>query len=91
MRQLRRAACLSKPTKTDSAVGFTEYTEIDACGSYVGQLMCHQPFAAAGGYGTRGRLPQLEHVRGRERLRRPTCVAVASAKVRERIHISEGH
>ena len=47
--------------------------------TYLGQLLCHQPSAAVGGYQTRGRLPLLEHVRGRDRLRRPSSEAVASA------------
>ena len=69
----------AKPTSTYSAVVLTECTETDACGSYVGQLLCHQPPAAVGGYETRGRLPLLEHVRGRDRLCRPGSEAVASA------------
>ena len=73
------AAPTAKPTSTYSAVVLTEYTETDACGSYVGQLLCHQPPAAVGGYETRGRLPLLEHVRGRDLLCRPSSEAVASA------------
>ena len=69
----------AKPTSTYSAVGLTKYTEIDACGSYVGQLLGNQPSTAVGGYQTRGRLPLLENVRGRDRLRRPSSEAVASA------------
>ena len=79
----------AKPTSTYSAVVLTECTETDACGSYVGQLLCHPP-PAVGGYETRGRLSLLGHVKGRDRLRRPSSEAVASAvlccKVRERIH-----
>ena len=69
----------AKPTNTYSAVVLTKYTEIGACVSYVGQLLRHQPPAAVGGYETRGRLPLLEHVRGRDRLCRPGSEAVASA------------
>ena len=75
------AALTAKPTRMYSAVVLSEYTETDACGSYVGQLSCHQPRAAVGGYETRERLPLLEHVRSRDRLRRPGSEAVASAVV----------
>ena len=73
------AAPTAKPTSTYSAVVLTDYTEIDACGSYVGPLLCHQPPTAVGGYQTRRRLRLLEHVRGRDRLHRPNSEPVASA------------
>ena len=57
----------------------TEYTETDACDSYVEQFLCHQPPAAVGGYETGGRLPLLEHVRGRDGLLRSSSEAAAFA------------
>ena len=68
----------AKPRSTYSAVVLPEYSQTDACGSYVGRLLCHQRPAAVGGYETRARLPRLEHVRGHDRLRRPTSEAVVS-------------
>ena len=44
------AASTAKPTSTYSAVVLIEYTETDACGSYVGQLLCHQLPVAVGRY-----------------------------------------
>ena len=54
-----------------------EYTGTDACGNYVGHLLCHQPPAAVGRCETRGRLPLLERVGGCDRVRRPSSEAVA--------------